>query len=387
MLYGFGVFMPAMQATLGWSKLTLSGAMSVALVVSGFVGLKLGRLFDSNNPRLLMTGGSVVAVVGVLLWSVATTTVSFYLAWVVIGVAMGSTFYEPAFAVVTKWFDGEQRRLALTFITLVAGLASTIFLPLEQWLIDEFGWRNALRVLALILGGVAIPLHAFFVGPPPNVVRHLEANPAETFRDTTAAMSTSDAVRDPRFHAMFGAGVLLGLTFATLIAHQVSFLQERGWNPSTAAAATGAIGLWQVGGRFVFAPISRWCTSGQVTVAVHGLQAVALLLLALSASRPMVAVYIACTGVARGMSTLVRATLVAEIFGSANYGAIAARLAIGSTVAQAVGPLLGGALRTGPGGYETMLWVLVATGALATGFASRIHRVPASQLKPQVSGQ
>lgn len=395
MLYAFGVFMPAMQRSLGWSKLTLSGAMSLALIVSGFVGLKLGRMLDSKNPKLLMTGGSIVGVVGMLLWSVATTPLTYYFAWAVIGVAMGSTFYEPAFAVVTKWFNPEQCRRALTVITMTAGLASTIFLPLEQWLIDQYGWRGALRVLALILGGFTIPLHALFVGPPPTSSHEVVAPPTAAVAPTgttavqpaasTADMSTSEAVRDPRFHAMFASGVLVGLTFSALIAHQVSFLQERGWNASRAAAATGAIGLWQVGGRFVFTPVRRWCSSTQVTVAVYGFQAVALLILALSASPPMVAAYILFTGVSRGMSTLVRATLVAEIFGSANYGAISARLALGGTFAQAVGPLLGGALRSGPGGYITMLWVLLTFAVLATVFAARIHRSP-GHLAPPLQG-
>ena len=48
----------------------------------------------------------------------------------------------------------------MTAMTLVAALASFIFLPLSQALIDAYGWRDALLVLAAILGATTVPLHA-----------------------------------------------------------------------------------------------------------------------------------------------------------------------------------------------------------------------------------
>ena len=60
--------------------------------------------------------------------------------------------YEPAFTVVAKHFpDAAERRRAMTAMTLVAALASFIFLPLSQALIDAYGWRDALLVLAVVL--------------------------------------------------------------------------------------------------------------------------------------------------------------------------------------------------------------------------------------------
>jgi MFS family permease len=74
------------------------------------------------------------------------------------GVAMAATLYEPVFVVVTKPWR-ERRDRALTAITLMGGLASFVFLPLAQALIDALGWRSALLVLAAILGVTAVPLN------------------------------------------------------------------------------------------------------------------------------------------------------------------------------------------------------------------------------------
>ena len=63
---------------------------------------------------------------------------------------MAAVLYEPAFIVLAKHFpEPAERRRAMTAMTLVAALASFIFLPLSQALIDAHGWRDALLVLAV----------------------------------------------------------------------------------------------------------------------------------------------------------------------------------------------------------------------------------------------
>lgn len=73
--------------------------------------------------------------------------------------------YEAAFAVVVTWFH-HRRGTALLAVTVVAGFASTIFMPLTGWLAGSHGWRTALLVLAALYGALAIPLHLLIRRPP-----------------------------------------------------------------------------------------------------------------------------------------------------------------------------------------------------------------------------
>ena len=43
----------------------------------------------------------------------------------------------------------------------MAGFASTIFMPIEAWLLTRVGWRMALTILAVVLAVITIPIHAF----------------------------------------------------------------------------------------------------------------------------------------------------------------------------------------------------------------------------------
>src|SRR5919199_83879 len=104
----------------------------------------------SGARPLLMPAGSIAATLLVFGWSQVRDLAQFYLLWILIGITMATVLYEPAFAVVTAWFERKRTR-ALTAVTLMAGFASTIFMPLESWLIELQGWRPALLILAAFL--------------------------------------------------------------------------------------------------------------------------------------------------------------------------------------------------------------------------------------------
>ena len=60
----------------------------------------------------------------------------FVAGWLLAGVAMAGTLYPPAFAALTRWW-GRRRVTALTALTLLAGLSSTVFAPLTATLLDH----------------------------------------------------------------------------------------------------------------------------------------------------------------------------------------------------------------------------------------------------------
>ena len=144
--YAFAVFLIPMQRELGFSTPQLTGAFSLALLISAVAGVGAGRYLDGRSPRALMTAGSIAGVLLVLAWSRVDSLLAFYALWVGIGVVMAAVLYEPAFVVLAKWFPvPRERRRALTALTLVAALASFIFLPLSQALISSTSATHARR--------------------------------------------------------------------------------------------------------------------------------------------------------------------------------------------------------------------------------------------------
>jgi MFS family permease len=117
--YTFAVLMPAMEAELGWSRVALTGAFSLALLCSGIAAPLVGRWLERHGAHLLMTCGSSVAAMLVFAWAAVDNLVAFYLIWAGIGVTMAAVLHEPAFVVVTAWFV-RQRARALSLVTFMS---------------------------------------------------------------------------------------------------------------------------------------------------------------------------------------------------------------------------------------------------------------------------
>jgi MFS family permease len=366
--YAFAVFLLPMQRELGFSTAQLTGAFSLALLISAVAGIAIGRYLDARGPRALMTAGSIAGTVLVLAWSRVEGLAAFYALWIGIGLVMSTVLYEPAFAVLAKWFPvAEQRRRAMTVLTLVAALASFIFLPLSQALIEAHGWRDALVVLALILAAFTIPPHAL-------VLRTAPEHEAEPSRGGSSA-SAAEALRSRPFWLLSAAYCLATFTGIAMTVLGIPFLLERGYSAAFAAFAVGLIGISQVPGRAVFAALAArlppaWTTAGVfalialgigVVVGVHGTAAVIAGLVLL--------------GMGNGMTTLSRATVLADRYGGAAYGTIGGVAGAVTTAARAIGPVTAAAYATLVG-YTALLWTLAALGLAAAALAFRAETEP-----------
>ncbi|MEZ4496930.1 MAG: MFS transporter [Thermomicrobiales bacterium] len=143
--YAFSALLAPMRDDLGWSVSTLTGGFSLALIVMGIVAPAVGIWLDRHGPRLLMTGASILGTLMVVAWSRVNDVWLYYLIWIGMGLAMSGALYEPAFTSITAWFERDRSR-AILIITIMAGFASTIFLPLSGWFEENVGVaRSAAR--------------------------------------------------------------------------------------------------------------------------------------------------------------------------------------------------------------------------------------------------
>ncbi len=377
--YAFTVFVTPMRETLGWSTASVTGAYSLSLLISGLCAPLVGGLVDRHGARLLMSGGSLLAGALLMAWSFVETPSAFYLVFAGMGVASAAVLYEPAFAVIALWFE-RRRSAALTLLTFVGGFASVIFIPVAAALVESLGWRDALRVLALVQVLVTFPLHALVLrhrpsdvgqgvdGAPEGTARHVAARPSATPREAFASADFR------RLTIAFAASMAVILALGV---HLVPILLRRGLDPLEAAGAAAALGVMALPGRLIFTPLGARYPRGMVTASIFVLQAFGLASLLLVPGAWGVGAFVVLFGAGFGAITPARAALVAESFGSVHYGAIAGRLMIYGTAARAAAPVAVGAAVTLTGSDAVAIGVLAALAFAAawavSGVGSRTH--------------
>lgn len=370
--YAFTVFLEPMHRELGWSNASMAGAFSLALLLSGVVGLPLGRWLDHFGPRALMTAGSCVAVALLLAWSAVRTLPAFYLIWAGLGVAMAAVLYEPAFWVVSAWF-ARRRGLALTVLTVIAGLASVIYVPLSGWLVAAQGWRRALVILALLVLVGTLPIHALLLRrrpedlglvpdgkPIPATVGPLAAGGAGR-DDGTVGQAMRDSVFWLVTSAFFSSALCTGAVFVYL----VPYLTQRGYPPQVAATFVGLIGLMALPGRLLLTPLGDRISRALTTAAIFVAQALACALLLLIPSVVGVVLFIILFGAGFGAVSPARAGLVVDYYGPTHFGRINSVVAFAVSVARGLAPALAGIVYLRTGTYRSVFWILAALTLLA----------------------
>jgi MFS family permease len=354
--YAFSLFVVPMQESLGWSRALLNGALSLGLLSSGVVAFPVGTWMDRHGGRGVMTLGSLAAGLLLLAWAQVHTPWAFYLLWVFIGATMAGVLYEPAFTVITAVFGPDARR-GITALTLVAGFASTVFMPLTQILIDAMGWRQTLLVLGGLNLLVCLPLHALCVPSPP-----ASPSPEATQEEPSAAHER---------RALLRSRVFLGLAFwfTAYNAAQTAFIFQfvpllTAWGVETAVILTSValIGPMQVAGRVVLMLWSARLATREMGLAVTVLLPAALLvLLCLPPTFLWLGLVATLYGAGNGIMTIVRGIAVSEYLGRRHYGAMNGALTVPTTVARALAPVAAAALWSTAGDPSLMLWTILGS--------------------------
>jgi len=378
--YGFSAMLTPMQAETHWSRAALTGAFSLALLVSGITAVPVGRWLDQHGARGVMTLGSCLAVLLVIAWAHVQTLVGFYAIWLGIGVIMAFVLYEPAFAVIATWFV-RRRSQALTVLTFGGGLASVIFVPLTTYLTQAHGWRNALLILAAGLAAITIPLHALILRRDPAIVGAVpDGDLAAGMRSARAQhrvethATVHEALRGANFWSLSTAFSLSVFAAVAIAVHLIPFLMERGYPTSFAALTVSVLGGSQIPGRLVFAPLGSRLSLRWITAALFGMMAMGVLILLAAPSGWLILVGAALFGAGSGASSPARAALVAEFYGVTHYGSINGMMSLAMTVAKASAPVGMGFLYTWAGQYAPVFWTLAAAALGAAGAILLAHQ-------------
>src|SRR5439155_12751552 len=272
-----------MRTDLGISSTALFGAYSASLVVGAIVAPPVGRAIDRLGGRRVMSIGSIVAGIALLAIAHVHSLPALYLAWGLAGIAMAMTMYDAAFATLSQ-HSGTSYRAALTALTLMGGLASTVFWPTSLKGLEWVGWRDTIVFFALLQLAICLPLHLAFVPRGASATAPAKAG-ASHGEGTMPARSRRIA-----FVGLACAFALNGFIVTVLTVHLISVLQRQGLTLETAVWIGSFFGPMQVLGRILEFSVGRRFASRTIGMLALSLLVVAICVLLALAGQTAVAI-------------------------------------------------------------------------------------------------
>ena len=356
--YLLGILSAPISLDTGWPLHWVIAGLSIGMLCGGLASPLVGLAIDRHGGRPVLVTGSLLLALGLAGVGSATDLIFYLLGWCVIGLGMGASLYEPAFAALGRLY-GSAARSAITTITLYGGLASTICWPLSALLNDAVGWRWACLIYATVHVLAAVLVYLTF---PPASGERAAAHEGSI---DPLPVASPDA---PRSRTTLLILLSMHLTFTAVVAtvvsvHLLVILEDRGHSTAAAVALGALLGPSQVAGRAIELLIGRSIHPFWIAVASSGLIMASVAALAFDA--PLVALVIVFYGAGVGVSYIVRGTLPLALFGPIGYGTLMGRLALPSLVAQALSPWAAAVAFTHAGLYASLLGLfLIATANL-----------------------
>jgi MFS family permease len=382
-----GVLIVPLQEEFGWSRATISLAVSINLLLFGFSGPFAAALMERFGVRRVTIGALVAVASGSALTTLMRSPWQLALLWgVVVGLGTGAMASVLAATVANRWFVA-RRGIVLGALTAASATGQLVFLPLLAWLATTVGWRAAsLTVAAAAL--LVVPLVARFMRSRPEEVGVRAFGATEMDAPVTMAGSPlanafrglGMGSRSPDFWLLAGSFFICGASTNGLIGtHLIPASIDHGLAAVTAASLLALIGLFDIAGTMVSGWLTDRWDSRRLLFAYYGLRGLSLLYLpaAFDAPRFGLILFVVFYGLDWVATVPPTVALTADVFGKANVGIVYGWIFAAHQLGAASAASAAGAIRTWTGDYRL---AFVAAGLLCLGAAAmvlRIGRAPA----------
>lgn len=358
-VYAWSTFSKAIQAepsAIGLSKVEATIPFEVAIGML-FLGTFLGgRIQDKRGPRQVALAGVAIYSVGIILASLTRDASDLWLLTLGYGVlggfGLGLAYIVPI-AMLQKWFP-DKRGLITGIAVGGFGFGAVITSPVAQRMIDgidgyathptkAFLWLGVAYLVFGLLGASVFKNPPEGYGVPASAKAESEAEDKKEEQAAKAArnFTQKEALSTPQWYMLtliLTISVTAGISLISVAAGSATDIA--GMSAAAAATLVGVMGLFNGGGRILWAAVSDKIGRMPAFVGILGLQGLALL--AIPHASNVVLFYILCaliyTCYGGAFGTL--PSTAGDFFGVKNSGGIYGLMLIGWSIGGVVGPLL-----------------------------------------------
>ncbi|MGZ4969124.1 MAG: MFS transporter [Methylobacter sp.] len=365
-----GIIMLLLEHEFHWSRETISGAVSVNLLLFGLAGPFLGRLMDLYGTKTITVIMLTLVTLGAGGSIFMREPWQLYLFWgVIIGAGSGGTSIVMGSAVINRWFQ-QRRGLALGILGAAFSSGQLIFTPILMNLNIDLGWRATTLFIALLLGLIVLPLVIIFMEDDPGL-KGIQPYGAASFAAVVIPPDPNPmrlVMADPQFWLLAFSFGICGFTTSGLFqTHLITHGIEHGFPEMTMAVSLGVMGATDIAGT-VFSGwlCDRFGKRGPLAF-YYALRGVSLMLLPYVESTGELMAFSMVYGLNWLSTVPATSALTADLFGKQNVGVVFGWICFAHQIGAALASYGAGYLHGLFGDYTLAfmtagLFALVATG-------------------------
>ncbi|WP_427773914.1 MFS transporter [Comamonas thiooxydans] len=357
--HGFGLWLQPITQEMGWTRENFSLAIAVQNLSWGILGIFVGMLADRIGAFKVLIGGSILYALGLVGMALSPDATVFLLtAGVLIGAAQAGTTYAVIYGVLGRQIPVARRSWAMGVAAAAGSFGQFFMVPVEGKLIAQFGWSNALLILALF--ALLIAALAFGLREP----GFGGSTPIK--REQTVGQALREAWTYPSFLLLMAGYFVCGFQVMFIGVHMPSYLKDFGMAPHVASYSLALVGLFNIFGTYLAGNLGQKLPKRYLLSGIYGLRSVATVAFLLAPLSPW-SVYAFCAAMGfLWLSTvpLTNAT-IAQIFGVQHLSMLGGFVFFSHQIGSFLGVWLGGYLYDINGNYDMVWYISIALGIFA----------------------
>jgi predicted MFS family arabinose efflux permease len=325
----------------------------------GMFGIFAGMMADRFGAFRVIVFGAVCYALGLLGMALSTSVLGFIATTgVLIGAAQAGTTYAVIYGVIGRNIAPERRSWAMGVAAAAGSFGQFLMMPVENALIGQLGWQNALLVLAA--GVLLIAPLAWGLREP-----HL-SHSSGARREQTILQALREAFRYRSFQLLMAGYFVCGFQVVFIGVHMPSYLKDHGLSPDVASTALALIGLFNVFGTYAAGALGQRLAKRHILAAIYSLRSVAIIIFLTVPLTPWsVYVFAAVMGVLWLSTVPPTNAVIAQIFGVAHFSMLGGFVFFSHQIGSFMGVWLGGVLYDRTGSYDVVWWLAIALGVFA----------------------
>ena len=329
--YNMSVYINRLSAELAAPVGHISFAVSLFFVVGGIAGLYVAAMLNRYQVRTVMIAGALISGAALSAVGLASEVWHLYALFALFGIGNAGISVVICTTIITQWFPGPQRSMALAIASTGLSLGGVVLTPISAHLMGTLGVSDTMPVLGLLLVAFILPLALLMRQAPSS---QTQAS-AEATQNNTALLKS--AVGSRFYVLMASAYVLIMAAQVGGIAHLYSRITQIA-DFQTAAYAVQALSICSISGRF----FGGWLVT---RIPIRGfalgnlcLQALGLTCIAFASSGTLAVVAAGLFGLSVGNLLMAQPLWLAEVYPSGIYARVFARANAVSVLGLAFGP-------------------------------------------------
>ena len=374
----FGLFLEPMTEAHDWSRETFSLAMAIQNLLWG-IGVPLASaISDRFGPAKVLGIGALIYGAGI--WGMATTTSGrglHILGGLLTGLGIAFTAFSIVLASMARMVGPERRSLVLGLGTAAGSFGQVVFSPLGQLFISQFGWSNALLILAASTL-VIIPLAL--------VLPNNSAHSGEMAGNQRIGEAVVEAAGHRGFVLLTIGFFVCGFHVAFITVHFPAYVKDLGLAAEVGAYSIAIIGMFNIIGSFLSGAAGQlWSKKGGLTFIYFARAIVITALLMAPKTELTIYLFASAMGLLWLSTVPLTSGIVAQVFGVRYMATLFGIVFFSHQVGSFLGVWLGGRLYDTTGTYDTVWWTGVALAILAAVIHIPINEKPLARLAEERS--